>query len=517
VARRAATNGNGTTRTDVNGYTTLHAPELRDPRGYIIPSDQPDFPTATKFVNALLETGITVHRATAPFQVAARNYPAGSYVVFAAQPFRPHVLDMFEPQDHPDDFPYPGAPPTPPYDVTGWTLAYQMGIQFDRILDGFTGPFEKVTAWNLKAPPGTVATGKAAGYLTSHQVNDAFIAVNRLLGKTEDVYWLTAPMTANGKTYPAGTLYVPAKSNTESMLKKLSDDLGVSFDAVTTKPASESLKLHQPRIALMDVYGGAMTSGWTRWILEQFEFPYERVFVPQIDQGNLRARYDVLVLPNGVLPDPSQRAAGTSGDEPPAPGGGSSMDYPDSLLPAEYRNERGRVSADRTLPAIRKFVEDGGTVIAIGGSSSTVAGALGLPLTNHLVESGQPLPRTKFYVPGSILQADVDTTDPLAAGMSAKLDVFYDNSPTFDLGPDAASKGVKRIAWYSSKTPLLSGWAWGQSYLDGGTAIVEAGVGKGKAFLFGPEILQRGQPHGTFKFFFNGIYYGTATSAKPTS
>jgi hypothetical protein len=346
-------------------------------------------------------------------------------------------------------------------------------------------------------------------------VNDAFIAVNRLLANSEEVYWLTAPATANGKTYPAGTLYVPAKAATEPSLKKMAADLGVSFDAVATKPATESLKLRKPRIALMDVYGGSMPSGWTRWIMEQFEFPYERVFVPQIDQGNLSARYDVLVLPNGVLPDPGQRVATSSGDEP-GPGGGA-PDYPDSLLPAEYRNERGRVSADKTLPAIKKFVEDGGTVIAIGGSSSTVAGALGLPVSSHLVENGQPLPRTKFYVPGSVLQADVDTTDPLAAGLNSKLDVFYDNSPTFDLGADAATKGVKRVAWFSSKTPLRSGWAWGQSYLDGGAAIVEATVGKGRAFLFGPEILQRAQPHGTFKFFFNGIYYGTATSRKPTT
>ena len=121
----------------------LRDPAMRDPRGFILPADQPDFLTATKFVNALLKTGVTVHRATAPFTVAGKNYPAGSYVVKTAQAFRPHVLDMFEPQDHPDDFPYPGGPPTPPYDNAGWTLAYQMGVKFDRVLDGFDGPFEK--------------------------------------------------------------------------------------------------------------------------------------------------------------------------------------------------------------------------------------------------------------------------------------------------------------------------------------------------------------------------------------
>ncbi|NNF27739.1 MAG: peptidase, partial [Gemmatimonadetes bacterium] len=111
----------------------LRQPEKRDARGYILPSDQRDFPTATRFVNALLKNGVTVHQATEDFMVAGTNYPEGSYVVTTAQAFRPHVLDMFEPQDHPNDFAYPGGPPIPPYDLTGWTLAYQMGVDFDRV------------------------------------------------------------------------------------------------------------------------------------------------------------------------------------------------------------------------------------------------------------------------------------------------------------------------------------------------------------------------------------------------
>ena len=115
-------------------------PQQRDPRGYILPSDQPDFLTAIKFVGALLDTGITVQRATADFAVQGRRYPAGSFVVKTAQAFRPHVMDMFEPQQHPDVIPYPGASPTPPYDIAGWTLAYQMGVEFDRVLEDFSGP-----------------------------------------------------------------------------------------------------------------------------------------------------------------------------------------------------------------------------------------------------------------------------------------------------------------------------------------------------------------------------------------
>ena len=130
--------------------TVLHDAQYRDPRGYIIPANQDDFPTAVEFVNALLKTGITVLRSTAQFQVAGKTYPAGSFVVKTAQAFRPHVLDMFEPQDHPNDFRYPGGPPVPPYDIAGWTLALQMGIKFDRVLDGFDGPFAKVKVWPIR-------------------------------------------------------------------------------------------------------------------------------------------------------------------------------------------------------------------------------------------------------------------------------------------------------------------------------------------------------------------------------
>ena len=98
-------------------------------------------------MNALLKTGIRVQRAAPSFEVKGKTYPAGSYVVKTAQAFRPHVMDMFEPQVHPNDFLYPGGPPVPPYDSAGWTLALQMGIEFDSIRDGFDGPFVTLEAW----------------------------------------------------------------------------------------------------------------------------------------------------------------------------------------------------------------------------------------------------------------------------------------------------------------------------------------------------------------------------------
>ena len=138
----------GTLPAKVNYYDlVLKESTLRDPRGYIIPASQLDFPTAVKFVNALIKGGILVHKASSDFVVSGKKYPVGSYIVKCGQAFRPHILDMFEPQDYPNDFLYPGGPPIRPYDAAGWTLAYQMGVKFDRILNDFSGPFERIPLW----------------------------------------------------------------------------------------------------------------------------------------------------------------------------------------------------------------------------------------------------------------------------------------------------------------------------------------------------------------------------------
>ncbi|HDT13727.1 MAG TPA: peptidase, partial [Candidatus Aminicenantes bacterium] len=197
---------------DKKYYDAIFDQASRDPRGYILPSDQPDFPTATKFVNALLESGVVVERATADFAVAGKRYPKDSYVIRTAQAFRPHILTMFEPQDHPQDFPYPGGPPNRPYDAAGWTLAYQMGVVFDRVLDGFDGPFERIP--DVTGPPAGAfgAAAGTAGYLLDHRVNNMFTAVNRLVKAKEKAYWLREPLKANGRTFPAGTVWVPASA-----------------------------------------------------------------------------------------------------------------------------------------------------------------------------------------------------------------------------------------------------------------------------------------------------------------
>ncbi len=484
--------------------TVLHDPALRDPRGYIIPSDQPDFPTATRFVNALIKNGITVHRATREFEVGGKRYPADSWIVKTAQAFRPHVLDMFEPQDHPDDFQYPGGPPVPPYDVTGYTLAFQMGVQFQRILDAFDGPFEIVTG--LQRPPAGKLLGPAqpAGYLISHEVNDAFIIVNRLLKNGQQVMWLEQPTALAGRTLGPGTMYVPASPRARALLEKAAAELGINVEGVAARPAGEVLQLKPVRIGLWDQYGGSMTSGWTRWVLEQFEFPFQVVYPAAMDEGNLAARFDVLILPDGALPR-TQAASGGG----PGGGRGPAQPKPEDI-PEEYRTWLGRVTAEKTIPQLKEFVKSGGTIVAVGGSTRLIQ-FFDLAAKNAMLErtpDGQerPLPREKFYVPGSILRVSLDNSNQLAYGMPAEADVFFENSPVFRLAPDASLRGMKPVAWFPNATPLRSGWAWGQGYLEGTVAAAEAQVGEGRVYLLGVEPTFRGQPHGTYKLLFNSIY-----------
>jgi len=448
--------------------TVLHDPKYRDARGYIIPANQDDFPTAVQFVNALLKTGVAVLRASGEFQVAGKSYPAGSFVVKTAQAFRPHVLDMFEPQDHPNDFRYPGGPPVPPYDIAGWTLAMQMGVHYDRVLDAFDGPFAAVTG--LVHPPveGIHGQSNPAGYLISHSVNNSFVLVNRLLKAGRDVFWLKRD----------GTIWVPSNPAARSILEKGAAELGVRVEASGSIPG-DLIKLKPLRIGLFDQYGGLTPSGWTRWLFEQFEFPFEVVYPRTLDAGNLNARFDVLVLPDGSF------RKGAGGAQPAA-----------SSIPAEYRGWLGRITEEKTVPQLKQFVQGGGSLVTIGGATG-LAELLGVAVSDPLAG----LSREKFYVPGSLLRAAVDTSNPLAFGMGPEALMFFDNSPAF-----LTTGGVRKVAWFASKDSLASGWAWGQEHLEGTTAVAEATVGLGKVVLLGPEVAFRGQSHGTFKLLFNALY-----------
>ncbi|MCL4641777.1 MULTISPECIES: M14 family metallopeptidase [Olivibacter] len=470
----------------------LKNPAFRDARGYIIPADQSDFPTAVKFVNALIKSGVLIHKAKADFSVGSKRYPAGSYIVKTAQAFRAHVLDMFEPQDHPNDFQYPGGPPVKPYDAAGWTLAFQMGVRFDRITDAFDGPFEHIAYGLLQDPPVKELASSKQGYLLDANVNDSFTAVNDLLKENIKVY-RTQAVTEG---MPAGSFYVETKES--ALLQKVVSKYGVMAKAVSTKP-KDLLNIKPGRIALFDYYGGSIPSGWVRWILEQFHFDFQLVYPKDIDKGQLHRRFDVILFIGGGMP--------------PLPTIKNSSRYlrmpSKEEVPVAYHHMLGSLSVDKSIPQLRTFLKEGGRIVTVGNATN-LAYHFKLPVENALSvknDNGESMTLSgdKFYIPSSILTVRVDTTQTPNFGMHAYADVVFNNSETFRIKNEGLSQ-IKPLMWFDTDKILKSGWAWGQAYLKGGIAAFYTTVGKGSFYAFGPEITNRGQAHGTFKLLFNGLY-----------
>ena len=466
-------------------------PALRDARAYIIPANQADFATATRFVNALIRTGIVIHQASADFTHAGKTYPKGSYIVKADQSFRPHIIDMFEPQDHPNDFQYPGGPPVPPYDAAGWTLAYQMGVEFDRSLENVTGPFQRLKTGELIPLQGKVEAPAKAGYLLNAANNHSFTAVNELLKNNIPVYRTLTALNGNA----IGSFFVPVNAKSKEWISKNAATLGADAIAVDKKPNGLE-QIAPARVALWDTYGGAMPSGWMRWIMEQFHFDAEVIYAQDIDKGNLKNKYDVIIFVGGAMP--------------PLSGASRSMSPKAEDIPEEFRKTIGSLSVEKSIPSLKNFLEDGGRIVTIG-SSTSLAYHLKLPVSSSLTEivngTERNLPNEKFYIPGSLMQVTIDQNAKANWGMKQHADVYFDDSPVFTINPDAQSKGtVKPLAWFNSDKTLRSGWAWGQSYLKSGVAAFSASVGKGTLLAFGPEITFRAQTHGTFKLVFNQLY-----------
>jgi hypothetical protein len=441
-------------------------PEFRDAKAYVLPSNQVDFPTAIKFANSLILAGVTVHSAKEPFSAGGKTYPQGSIVVRCDQAYRAHVLDMFEPQDYPDDLYYAGGPPIAPYDNAGYTPAFTMGIEFDRILEPFSANLAPIT--DVKSPQTVSMPEKSDWYMVDHRVNDSFTAINEVLREGGEVF-----------RNEIGFVVRHSESSAKA-LRGAASRLGVPMRSANP-PLPSAQRLGRARIALWDRYGGSMSSGWTRWLLEQFKFDFELIYPPQIDSGAL-ARFDVLILPSDASFSARRTEQGASNDD---------------TIPMEWRARMGSLTSQVSVPKIKEFLQNGGTVVAVR-QATAIAHHLSLAVSDHATRS---LPRDKYYIPTSVLRTKAADNTPACWGMPENVDVMFDQSPIFD-----DNSSIKKLLWFEGKKPLRSGWAMGQEHLDGGVAAFEAQVGKGKLLAFGPEITFRAQPHGTFKLLFNALY-----------
>ncbi len=154
--------------------------------------------------------------------------------------------------------------------------------------------------------------------------------------------------------------------------------LGVNVVALSKRPAGDSIKLKPIRIGLYDQYGGLMPAGWTRWLFEQYEFPFKVVYPQDLDAGDLAKNFDTIVFTDGAIRVPGTGRGGGEGfaARQPAP----------DTIPAEFRPWLGRITPEKTIPQIRQFAEAGGAIVTIGSSSAALSSMLGLPVSSALVE-----------------------------------------------------------------------------------------------------------------------------------
>jgi hypothetical protein len=448
---------------------------------YVISSEQWDPGTAAKLVNVLRWGGIEVEQAMAPFAAGGKSCPAGSYLVRGGQAFRPHLTDLLNPQVYPDRRLYPDGPPEKPYDITGWTLPIQMGVKVEKVLEKVSAATTPVD-WAKPAPLKLEGQG-SSGYALDPRANDAFTAVNRLIKEGARISRTGAALS----DWPPGAFVV---QTSEDRVAAAARGLGVRIRALAEAP-SDLVSLSPPRIAVYHGWGGNIDEGWTRWVLEQFEFRYESIYDADVRAGGLRSRFDTIVLPEASLSDMLKGL-----DE--------------GTTPPEYT---GGMTA-RGVFHLFEFTSEGGTLVAMGGASELPLEAFGIHVRN--VTANQP--ESKFFIPGTILKVRVDGNHPVAWGMPEDAAAFFAHSPAFDVGrrrtrfeeqrgiETALPQGYHVVASYPKENLLLSGWLMGEKVLSEKAAVVVAPVGTGRVVLLGFRVQHRGQSHQTYKLLFNSLF-----------
>ena len=476
------------------------------PYAWIIPREQWDAPTAALLVDRLLLQGIKVFRAEKPFTADGVSFPAGTWVIPMNQPFALFVKAVFEEQAYPDLTKYPDlwqgiVQPQqfqnaylPPYDLAGWSLPYQMGVKAVRVDTPLDATLAEIQRADLE---GSAAAGGGSSWLISTQANNGFTAVNRILKKNGDVARARESFSLNGKTWSAGTFAVRAGSVTREYMAGLARELSLEIAAGEMPASAKTVKLKTPKIALYKSWRASMDEGWTRWILEQYEFPYANITSAEVRAGALRAKFDVLIIPS------MSADAIVNGFAP-------------GTMPPNYV---GGIS-DAGVMNIKAFVREGGTLITLNSGCLFAIDRLGLPAGDALRsfrgsmggpfgDAGARPAAPEFVCPGSILRMIFNPAHPVAYGMPEKgAGVFY-NSPAFQLYPGGGEegKGGEVIASYPDDSLLISGYLKGEKYLKNRVAAAAFPMDKGKVVLLGFGVQNRAQPYGTFKLLFNAIWY----------
>jgi hypothetical protein len=500
------------------GKTQIEAGKSEPPFAYLVPPGQEDPATSFEMLATLMRGGVEVHRARAAFQADGISYPAGTYVVLMAQPYRAHAKDMLEKQVYPDLRAYPGGPPERPYDVAGWTVSLMMGVKAVEVVNPFEADLSELPGIGVW-PEGTITptTGGLRYLLIDRKQNNAFTLVNGLLAEGAHVRAFAGETVVGDRKYPPGTFVLGTGSAVSETLQNRVKGLGLRAMGCGSLPEKvEYLELKPVRLGLYQPWTASMDEGWTRWVFEKYEFAYTSVHDAEIRAGGLRDRYDAIVIPD-IRSESIIRGVS------------------EGSLPKKYCGGIG----EEGVFALRDFVREGGTLIGIDSSCDFLIQTLEIPVTNIVRresrgagytrrESASSEDSNRFFCPGSILQLDMDPAHPLAFGMKPASAIMHSSSPVFEVGkkPGGEKKGdsgdrdregddrdapakVKVVGSYPKLNPLMSGWIDNDHLIHGKAALVEAGFGKGKAVLIGFRCQFRAQSHGTFKILFNAILAAT--------
>jgi hypothetical protein len=346
----------------------------------------------------------------------------------------------------------------------------------------------------VEPPAGQVSQG-GSSYLISPQTNNSFIAVNRILEQGGNVSRTEDSVSVGGKNYPPGTFVVTSGSVSRSFLGELADELSIDIGGTGSRLSVGTRKAESLRIALYKSWTASMDEGWTRWLLEQYEFPFKNVTDAEIRAGGLKGNFDVLIIPSM---NTDQVVHGNKlGTMPPQ--------YVGGITEAGVRN-------------IRKFVEQGGTLITLRQGCFFALDRLGLPVNDALKglrppgrRYGGPAPKAedvKFACPGSVLRMEFNPKHPVAYGMPEEAPAMFYQGTAFNITPSFDGDAPEVISKYPNGDLLMSGYLRGEKHLANKAAAVDVPLGNGRVILLGFGVKQRAQPHGTFKLLFNSLFYG---------
>jgi hypothetical protein len=431
----------------------IAAGEKGSPYAYVIPARQWDASSAQELVRRLQWNGVRVERATSAFRADGKEFPAESFIIRAAQPFRGFLMDLLEPHKYPE-IRMNGGPVKEPYDSSGYTLSLQMGVDVVRINDRFQAETARLPQL---APPQPTWDRKQ---------NASFWAVADALRQNKPV-----GLAANG-----------------DWLR----------DAAAE---GASLRLRTPRVGVYEPYRSDMDGGWTQWLLDYYRVPYQPLKNEEVRGGKLRQRYDAIVIASQSL---NAILHGYQAGLPTLSGGGvSEAMAAKSLQRPEYT---GGIGVEGVV-ALREFVEQGGTLLTFGQATELPVEMFPLPVANAVS-------RNTFRAPGAVLRVKVDAANPLAAGMPAETYAFVDGGIAFESrslkGAKSPRTEVRTLVSYAEKDLLASGWMTGENAVKGKDAVTEVLLGEGRVLLFGIRPQFRGQTFGAFKLVLNALYLAAA-------